>query len=57
MNEYKIYLIDESGEFAQLEIESVDFSTTFSISDLTDIAKRKRFNKQKFKNLRHKNKQ
>lgn len=41
MNEYKIYLIDESGEFAQLEIESVDFSTTFSISDLTDISKRK----------------
>jgi hypothetical protein len=41
MNEYKIYLVEDSGAYSQLEIESIDFSTTFSINDLTDISKRK----------------
>jgi hypothetical protein len=41
MNDYKIYLIDDNDAFAQLEIESIDFSTTYSLNDLTDISKRK----------------
>lgn len=41
MSDYKIFLIDKDGSYAQLELESLDFSTTFSINDIKDISKRK----------------
>lgn len=41
MNDYKIFLIDKDGSYGQLELESLDFSTTFSINDIKDISKRK----------------
>lgn len=41
MNDYKIFLIDKDGSYAQLELESLDFSTIFSINDIKDISKRK----------------
>lgn len=41
MNDYRIYLLDEDGNHAKLEIETIDFSTVFSINDITDISKRK----------------
>jgi hypothetical protein len=37
----QIFLIDKDGSYAQLELESLDFSTTFSINDIKDISKRK----------------
>jgi hypothetical protein len=39
--DYKIYLVDTNGTSAELEIETVDFSTIYSINDLSDITKRK----------------
>jgi len=44
-NYYEIYLIDSStgstGNYAKLDCEGIDFSTTFQVADLADISKRK----------------
>ncbi|MET0462294.1 MAG: hypothetical protein ABW007_04045 [Chitinophagaceae bacterium] len=38
---YQIYLIEESGEYVELDCEDVDFATVFSVADISDISVRK----------------
>jgi hypothetical protein len=42
MNNYKIYLIDGNDDYALLDVEDLEsFTTTFSISDISNIGSRK----------------
>ncbi|MES2062735.1 MAG: hypothetical protein V4456_12495 [Bacteroidota bacterium] len=38
---YKIYLIEPSGNYAELDTSGIDFSTTFTLSDVKDISTKK----------------
>jgi hypothetical protein len=39
MNNYKLFLID-GVDYAEVDVEGLDFSTTFSVADIADISKR-----------------
>lgn len=38
---FKIFLIEDNGSYAELDCDDLDFTTTFSITDVTDISTRK----------------
>ncbi|MCC8409912.1 hypothetical protein LJ707_13320 [Mucilaginibacter sp. UR6-1] len=38
---YKIYLLEPNGNYAELDTEGLDFSTTFSLTDIKDISQKK----------------
>lgn len=40
MNNYKIFLLD-GADYAELDVEGLDFSTTFSVANIADISQRK----------------